>query len=113
MRATVKLLGCFFTFTAVYVVLGVSIGEAFGAPFGALAAVGAPVCGYLAVRMIERLGRMGGAIEGFRWAGRQGPVLASVQRHRGAVVDAAHQVLTTTGPAPGAGGRGTTDRHGP
>ncbi len=79
MRATVKLLGCLFSFTAVYVVLGVSIGEAFGAPFGALAAVGAPVCGYLAVRMTERLRRMGGAIEGFRWAGGKGPLVASVR----------------------------------
>jgi glycerol-3-phosphate O-acyltransferase / dihydroxyacetone phosphate acyltransferase len=113
MRATVKLLGCLFTFTAVYVVLGVSIGEAFGAFFGTLAAVGAPVCGYLAIRMNERLRRMGGAIEGFRWAGHQGPVLASVLRHRGAVVDAAHQVLASTGAGHGAGGHTATDRPGP
>jgi hypothetical protein len=112
MRATVKLLGCFFSFTLVYAALGVSIGETFGAPFGALAAVGAPLCGYLAVRMIERLRRMGGAIEGFRWATGQGPVVASVRRHRAAVVDAAGQVLAPSGPAHPTSGPGAIDRHG-
>jgi glycerol-3-phosphate O-acyltransferase / dihydroxyacetone phosphate acyltransferase len=113
MRATVKLLGCCFTFTTVYVVLGVSIGEAFGAPFGALVAAGAPVCGYLAVRMIERLRRMGGAIEGFRWAGGKGPLVASVRRDRAAVVDAAHRVLASPAPGHRARASGTTSPHGP
>jgi 1-acyl-sn-glycerol-3-phosphate acyltransferase len=113
MRATVKLLGCFFSFTVVYVALGVSIGVAFGAPFGALAALGAPLCGYLAVRMIERLRRMGGAIEGFRWAAAKGPVVESVLRDRAAVVAAAHRVLAPPGPGHGASVPGTADRHGP
>jgi 1-acyl-sn-glycerol-3-phosphate acyltransferase len=113
MRATVKLLGCFFSFTVVYVALGVSIGEAFGAPFGTLAAVGAPLCGYLLVRMIERLRRMGGAVEGFRWATGTGPVVESVLRHRAAVVDAAHQVLAPPGPGHPTSVRGTIEPPGP
>jgi hypothetical protein len=113
MRATVKLLGCFFSFTVVYVALGVSIGEAFGAGFGALATVGAPLCGYLAVRMIERLRRMGGAIEGFRWATGTGPVVESVRRDRAAVVDATGRVLAPTGAGHPTSVRGTIDQHGP
>ncbi len=98
MRATVKLLGCFFLFTAVYVAIGVVIGEAFGALPGILAASGSPVCGYLTVRMTERIRRIGGAIEGLRAARRRGPLLGAVQADRTAVVVAARSVLG--GPSP-------------
>ncbi len=93
MRATVKLLGCFFLFTATYVTIGVTIGEAFGSPLGLLAAAGAPACGYLTVRMTERVRRIGGALVGFRAARHRGPLLCSVLAQRAAVVAAAASAL--------------------
>ncbi len=68
MRATVKLIGCFFLFAAVYVGFGIAIGEAFGPGWGLLAAGLAPACGYAAVRVAERVRRIGGAVEGYRAA---------------------------------------------
>jgi len=97
MQATVKLLGCFFSFVAVYAALGVVIGESFGAAYGLVAAAGAPACGYVAVRMAERIGRMGGVLEGLWLARRQGPLRASLLADRAALVAAAGVVL---GPRP-------------
>ncbi len=93
MRATVKLLGCFFSFTAVYTGIGVILGLAFGPAVGLLGALGAPACGYLTIRMIERVRRMGGAIEGLRLARHRGPLRTSLLADRSAVVAAAGVVL--------------------
>jgi glycerol-3-phosphate O-acyltransferase/dihydroxyacetone phosphate acyltransferase len=93
MRATVKLLGCFFSFTAVYAALGVILGLAFGPAVGLLAALGAPACGYLTIRMIERVRRMGGALEGLRLARHRGPQRTSLLADRSAVVAAAGVAL--------------------
>jgi glycerol-3-phosphate O-acyltransferase/dihydroxyacetone phosphate acyltransferase len=93
MRASVKLLGCFFSFVAAYAALGVIIGESFGVPLGLMAAAGAPACGYVAVRMVERIGRMGGALESLQLARRRGPLRTSLLADRAAVVAAAGAVL--------------------
>ena len=93
MRATVKLLGCFFAFVAAYAALGVIIGQSPGAPLGLLAAAGAPACGYVAVRMVERIRRMGGAAGGLRLARRRGPLRTSLLADRAVVVAAAGAVL--------------------
>jgi glycerol-3-phosphate O-acyltransferase / dihydroxyacetone phosphate acyltransferase len=100
-RSTVKLLGCFFLFSAVYVWLGVVVGEAKGALLGLVAAVGAPACGYVAVRLAERVRRIGGALEGVRFVRNRGHLLASVLADRAAVVAAAGAVLVD-GPEGGA-----------
>ncbi len=100
-RATVKVMGCFFVFGLTYALLGTLVGEAFGAVFGLLAAVCAPICGYLAVRMTERLRRMGGAVGGLRVVRAGQPVVASVLAHRAAVVGAARAVMSSPRPTLG------------
>jgi hypothetical protein len=95
-KATVKVLGCFFLFALVYALAGVLLGRAFGAWCGLAAALVAPVCGYATVRLGERLTRIGGMVEGYRTIrGRQG-VMATVAAHRAEVVQAACAVV---GPA--------------
>jgi hypothetical protein len=101
MRATVKLVGCFVLFAVTYAALGTVVGLEFGARYGLVAALGAPACGYVTVRMAERLHRMGGALEGIRAARDRGPVFASLLADRAAVVDAARAALRVGPPAPG------------
>lgn len=99
-RATVKLLGCFFMFTAVYAALGVVAGVSLGALVGLLVAAGGPACGYLAVRLMERLRRIETARQGYRSGRDGGPMLESVLARRSAVVDAASAVMAVGGPTP-------------
>ncbi len=54
-KATVKLLGCFVLFAATYAVLGVLVGRVDGAWAGLGAALAAPLCGFLTVRVLERV----------------------------------------------------------
>ena len=65
-KATVKLLGCFTLFLLTYTVIGVLVGTHWGAWLGLVAAVVAPLCGYLAVRLFERVKHVGGLLEGYR-----------------------------------------------
>lgn len=94
-KATVKLLGCFFLFTVVYVLIGVLVGRAFGAWWGALASLAAPACGYAAVRLGERVKRIGGLLEGYRIVSDRQGVMATVAAHRAEVVRTALAVLGT------------------
>jgi len=98
MRATVKVLGSFFLYAATYVGVGVVVGSHFGAGFGVVAAVAAPLCGYVAVRMVERLQRIGGARAGYRLARHGGPMADLVRSRRAAVIDAARAVTELAGP---------------
>ncbi|MFZ0250205.1 MAG: lysophospholipid acyltransferase family protein, partial [Acidimicrobiales bacterium] len=59
-KATVKLLGCFVLFVVTYVLIGVLVGRAIGPWAGLAAAVAAPLCGSVAVRLLERVQRIGG-----------------------------------------------------
>jgi hypothetical protein len=93
MKATVKLLGCFALFTVVYVALGIVVGRAAGPWAGLLVAVAAPLCGYVTVRVAERVKRIGGLVEGYRTVKDRKVVLATVFAQRRAVVDAARAVL--------------------
>jgi glycerol-3-phosphate O-acyltransferase / dihydroxyacetone phosphate acyltransferase len=93
MKATVKLLGCFALFTIVYALLGVLVGRAFGPWAGLGAAVAAPLCGYVTVRLAERITRIGGLVEGYRIVKGRRAVLDTVFAHRTSVVDAAGAVL--------------------
>jgi glycerol-3-phosphate O-acyltransferase / dihydroxyacetone phosphate acyltransferase len=92
-KATVKLLGCFATFTLVYAALGFLVGRAYGAWLGLLAALAAPLCGYVSVRLAERVQRIGGLLEGYRIVRARGTDLDAVLVHRSQVVDAARAVL--------------------
>jgi type III secretory pathway component EscS len=94
-KATVKLLGCVVLFAVTYALLGYFMARAFGAWFGLLAALAAPFCGYVAVRMAERIKRIGGLVDGYRTVRGRNAVLATVFSHRTAVVDAVRQLLAS------------------
>jgi hypothetical protein len=81
-RATVKVVGSFFLYAITYVLVGVAV-----------AAVAAPVCGAVALRMVERIQRMGGAIAGYRAVRSGGPVADIVRARRAGVIDAARPLL--------------------
>jgi glycerol-3-phosphate O-acyltransferase / dihydroxyacetone phosphate acyltransferase len=96
MKATVKLLGSFASFTLVYAALGFFVGRAFGAwAVGVVASVGAPLCGYVTVRLAERAQRMGGVIEGYRTVREHRADLKTVQDERSVVVGIAQSVLAS------------------
>ncbi len=92
-KATVKLLGCFVLFTLTYVAVGVLVGRAFGAWAGLAAAVAAPWCGYVAVRLGERVKRIGGVAEGYRRVKGRRSLVATALVHRAAVVTEACSLL--------------------
>jgi hypothetical protein len=95
-KATVKLLGCAVLFSAAYVGLGFAVGHFYGAWAGLTAAIIAPLCGYTAVRLAERVKRIGGLLEGYRTVKRRrGRVLDSVFADRAKVLDAARIVDRT------------------
>ena len=93
MRATVKLLGCFASFTLLYIGLGVLAGTQIGPLGGVGAFVAAPACGYVAVRFSERVKRLGGAVAGARAVRARGGAVDSVLANRRTVVDLATSVL--------------------
>jgi glycerol-3-phosphate O-acyltransferase / dihydroxyacetone phosphate acyltransferase len=92
-KATVKLLGCFASFVTVYVLVGLVVGRVYGPWAGFIAALAAPLCGYVAVRLIERVKRIGGVIEGYRTVKVRRDVLDSVLAHRQTVMMDARSVL--------------------
>ena len=92
-RATVKLLGCFTLFVLTYAVIGVVVGTRWGAWLGLAAAVAAPLCGYMAVRLFERAKRVGGLLAGYRTVTGRKDVLDSVFAHRRSVVTSASALL--------------------
>ena len=92
-KATVKLLGCFVLFAATYAVVGVLVGRAYGAWAGLGAALAAPLCGFLTVRLLERVRRFGGMVEGYRIIKAHRNILGSVLAHRATVVRDARSIL--------------------
>ena len=95
-KATVKLLGCFVLFALTYTVVGVIVGRSFGPRAGLLVAAGAPICGLLAVRALERVQRIGGFVEGLRLLRAQRDMLEAVLARRAAVVRQARLGLAGT-----------------
>jgi hypothetical protein len=96
MRATVKVLGSFFLYAATYIGVGIVVGSAFGAGYGVAAAVAAPLCGNVAVRLVERLHRIGGARAGYHLARHGGPMAELLRSRRAAVIDDARAVMDMT-----------------
>jgi 1-acyl-sn-glycerol-3-phosphate acyltransferase len=92
-KATVKLLGCFVLFAVTYSVLGVLVGRALGPWAGLGAAIAAPLCGYVAVRLLERVKRIGGALEGYRMLKGRRDVVATALAHQATVVEDARRIL--------------------
>jgi hypothetical protein len=92
-RATVKLVGSVFLYAATYVAIGVWVGTALGIWWGVSAAVAVPACGALALRMVERIHRMGGAVAGYRSTRAGSPVTDTLRARRDAVVEAAGRLL--------------------
>ena len=92
-KATVKLLGCFVLFAATYAVLGVLVGRAYGAWAGLAAALVAPLCGFVTMRLLERVRRIGGVVEGYRIVKARSNILGPVLLHRAAVVRDARAIL--------------------
>jgi hypothetical protein len=92
-KATVKLLGCAVGFATTYIAIGVVSGEYFGPWVGLSAALAAPVCGYAAVRLVERSRRIGGIVDGYRTLKARPSVLEMVGTDRQNVVRAASAVL--------------------
>lgn len=88
-KATVKLLGCFASFTLLYIGLGVVFGIELGWAAGIVAAVAAPTCGYVTVLFSERVKRVGGAVAGARAVRSRREVIDTVLANRRAVVDLA------------------------
>lgn len=70
-RATVKILGDLVLFALLYLVLGVIAGAAFGGAAGVVVALGAPVCGFVAVVTAERLHRLRDQLVVDRWVRRR------------------------------------------
>ena len=94
-KATIKLLGCFVLFFVTYVLVGVLVGRSFGAWWGLAAALASPLCGYVSVRLFERVRRIDGLLEGFHTMRERGTVIESVLVDRQRVVDAARVVLSS------------------
>jgi 1-acyl-sn-glycerol-3-phosphate acyltransferase len=92
-KATVKVLGCFVLFVLTYALLGVLVGLAYGPWAGLAVAVAAPCCGYVALRVGERVKRTGGAVEGYRMLKGRRAVVATALAHRAAVVAEARALL--------------------
>ena len=92
-KATVKLLGCFVLFAATYGVVGLLVARAYGAWAGLGAALAAPLCGFLTVRLLERVRRFGGVVEGYRIVKAHRNILGPVLAHRAAVVRDARSIL--------------------
>jgi len=95
-KATVKLLGCVFLFAVTYAIIGFLIGQAFGAWVGVASSLAAPLCGYVTVRLAERVKRIGGLLAGYRTVRDRGAVIATVTGHRADVVRAAQKLLAET-----------------
>ncbi len=92
-RATVKVVGSVFLYALTYAAIGVVVAREWGALWGVVAALAAPVCGYVTLRMVERLRRMGGAIAGYRALRGGGPVSDLLRGQRADLVAAAATVL--------------------
>jgi glycerol-3-phosphate O-acyltransferase/dihydroxyacetone phosphate acyltransferase len=95
MRATVKLLGNFALFTIEYGVLAVVASRRYGVATGAGVFAGAPLCGYVTVRVAERVARTGGVVDGYRVVRGRRHLVATVLERRRALGAHARAVLDT------------------
>jgi hypothetical protein len=98
MRATVKLLGCTVLFTAVYTAAGIVVGRRRGPPAGAAAFVLGPLSGYVTVRWVERVHRLGGLARARAVMSERRDLVADLRRQRADLREAARAVLSVPAP---------------
>jgi hypothetical protein len=99
-KATVKLLGCAASFTATYVLLAGVARRKKGLAAGVATLLAAPVSGYAALRLSERIRSVGGLVEGARIVRSRRVVLRRVLAHRADVIRLAGQVAGQAGDRP-------------
>lgn len=93
MKSTVKLLGCFLLFVAVYITLSILSLQRFG-PIGfVVTLVACPVSGYVTLRFRERARSIGGFLATRHRLRARAPVIASVLEHRSELVGLAKSLL--------------------
>lgn len=96
MRATVKLLGCFTAFNAVYVVAAVLVGRRRGWRAGLAAFVAGPLSGWITLRYAEAVHRRGASVALTRRLRRFGGALPPLVAQREALRAGALDLLAGT-----------------
>ena len=99
MRATVKLLGCTVLFTAVYSTAGVVVGRRRGPVAGIAAFVLGPLSGYVTVRWVERVHRLGGIARARAVMADRRDLVADLAQQRADLVEAATALVSVPAPA--------------
>lgn len=84
--ATIKVLGAFVFFPLTWVVLATVAGLAWGLPFGLLAGLALPLCGYLALLLLERWERTVTSLRVLTLSLLSRRTLAEVRAERAAIV---------------------------
>ncbi len=95
-QATVKLLGCFASFTTTYLGLAEVARRRKGPVVAAVVFAASPLCGYATVRLGERIRSVGGLMEGAAVVRARRAVLPTVLAHRAEVVHLARQLARNT-----------------
>ena len=93
MRATVKLLGCLVLFTSLYTALGVAVGRRRGPAAGLAAFVLGPTSGYVTVRWVERVQRLGGFARARGVMAQRHDLLADLEAQRAEVTSRAMEIV--------------------
>jgi 1-acyl-sn-glycerol-3-phosphate acyltransferase len=99
MRATVKLLGCTVLFTAVYASAGIAVGRRRGLLAGMGAFVLGPLSGYVTVRWVERMHRLGGIARARAVMAERRDLVADLQQQRAGLIEAATALVSAPAPA--------------
>ncbi len=99
MRATVKLLGCTVLFTAVYTAAGIAVGRRRGPLAGVAAFAAGPVSGYVTVRWVERVHRLGGIARARAVMIDRRELVADLEQQRADLIEAVTALVNLPAPA--------------
>ncbi len=83
--ATIKVLGAFLFFPLTWIALGLAAGLAWGLPLGLLTGLGLPLCGYLALLLLERWERTAAALRALGLSLLRRRTLARLRDERAAI----------------------------
>ncbi len=84
--ATIKVLGAFLFFPLTWIAFGLAAGLAWGLPLGLLTGLGLPLCGYLALLLLERWERTVAALRALGLSLLRRRTLARLRDERAAIV---------------------------